>query len=378
MPLESATFVNDLVTSNPAGASDPKSQGDDHLRLIKSVLKNSFPNMTAAGVFDLVAALNALLKSTGNGAVPAPNLKLQALNPALTDAQYAGSVIWEFLSDLGNSRTGAQIVARVDDVSNATEDVSLIFRTIVAGVVTDRIVLNATGATLDGNPLSQFPAGTRTVFQQTAAPTGWTKDTTHNDKAMRLVSGTATTGGTVVFTTAFSSKSVAGSNANTVPAGTISSTVLTEANLAAHTHVQQGNFQSGNVSADHTHTQQGTFGSGGRSAAHTHAISAATGSFGGTGFTALGTLSDGNSGNDDAISATESVDHSHNTTISGQTGGISANHFHNTTIGGNTGSAGSGTGHTHTFSGTTHTHTFTGTPIDLAVQYVDFIIATKN
>jgi hypothetical protein len=29
-------------------------------------------------------------------------------------------------------------------------------------------------------------------------------------------------------------------------------------------------------------------------------------------------------------------------------------------------------------SGTTHTHTFTGTAIDLAVQYVDLIIATKD
>jgi hypothetical protein len=41
MSLESATYINSLNTANPA-ATDPKSQGDDHLRLIKSVLKNSF------------------------------------------------------------------------------------------------------------------------------------------------------------------------------------------------------------------------------------------------------------------------------------------------------------------------------------------------
>ena len=47
MGLETATYINGLVTSNPDG-TDAKSQGDDHLRLIKSVLKNSFPNITGA------------------------------------------------------------------------------------------------------------------------------------------------------------------------------------------------------------------------------------------------------------------------------------------------------------------------------------------
>lgn len=45
MALETGTYINDLVTTNPVGVTDPKSQGDDHLRLIKSVLKNTFPGM---------------------------------------------------------------------------------------------------------------------------------------------------------------------------------------------------------------------------------------------------------------------------------------------------------------------------------------------
>lgn len=47
MALESATFINQLVASNPNGA-DPKGQGDDHLRMIKAVLKATFPNLTGA------------------------------------------------------------------------------------------------------------------------------------------------------------------------------------------------------------------------------------------------------------------------------------------------------------------------------------------
>lgn len=48
-----------------------------------------------------------------------------------------------------------------------------------------------------------IPPGTRMLFQQTAAPVGWTKVTTHNDKALRVVSGTAGSGGTLNFTDAF-------------------------------------------------------------------------------------------------------------------------------------------------------------------------------
>lgn len=46
MPLESATYLFDLVPTNPPG-TDGVSQGDDHLRLIKAVLQNTFPNIVA-------------------------------------------------------------------------------------------------------------------------------------------------------------------------------------------------------------------------------------------------------------------------------------------------------------------------------------------
>lgn len=55
-----------------------------------------------------------------------------------------------------------------------------------------------------------FASGTLMLFQQTAAPTGWTKQTTHNDKALRVVSGAAGSGGSVAFTTAFASGLSAG------------------------------------------------------------------------------------------------------------------------------------------------------------------------
>lgn len=47
MGLETGNYISDLVVTNPT-STDPKSQGDDHLRLIKSVLKTTFPLITGA------------------------------------------------------------------------------------------------------------------------------------------------------------------------------------------------------------------------------------------------------------------------------------------------------------------------------------------
>lgn len=47
MPLETASFINGLVATNPV-STDPVAQADDHIRLIKSVLKSTFPNLTGA------------------------------------------------------------------------------------------------------------------------------------------------------------------------------------------------------------------------------------------------------------------------------------------------------------------------------------------
>ena len=47
MALETGNYIDDLVITNPT-ASDPISQGDDHLQLIKKVVKQSFPSVDSA------------------------------------------------------------------------------------------------------------------------------------------------------------------------------------------------------------------------------------------------------------------------------------------------------------------------------------------
>ena len=86
--------------------------------------------------------------------------------------------------------------------------------------------VKATAFVGDGSGLTglgAFPAGTLMLFQQTAAPTGWTKQTTHDNKALRVVSGTASSGGSVAFTTAFA-------------AGSTGATTLTTAQIPSHNH----------------------------------------------------------------------------------------------------------------------------------------------
>lgn len=72
-----------------------------------------------------------------------------------------------------------------------------------------------------------IPSGTVMIFAQTSAPTGWTKIVAHNNKALRVVSGAASSGGSVDFTTAFSSQAVT---------GTVGNTTLTSAQIPAHQH----------------------------------------------------------------------------------------------------------------------------------------------
>jgi hypothetical protein len=84
-----------------------------------------------------------------------------------------------------------------------------------------------------------FPSGTAMLFVQTTAPTGWTKSTTHDNKALRVVTGTASSGGTTNFTSVFTSRTPAGTVSGTNSGGAVSDSGLTEAQLASHAHTEQ-------------------------------------------------------------------------------------------------------------------------------------------
>lgn len=94
MGLETATYIHELDASNPVGATDPKSQGDNHLRLIKSALQNTLPNVEGAvtashtelNVLDGVTANTAELNILDGVTATAAELnKLDGLTASTTE-----------------------------------------------------------------------------------------------------------------------------------------------------------------------------------------------------------------------------------------------------------------------------------------------------
>lgn len=80
--LETGTYISDLVATNPT-ATDQRSQGDDHIRLIKSTLQATFPNITGA-VTPTHTQINQLAAGGGlnvlSSTVPANGIYLPSAN----------------------------------------------------------------------------------------------------------------------------------------------------------------------------------------------------------------------------------------------------------------------------------------------------------
>lgn len=161
-----------------------------------------------------------------------------------------------------------------------------------------------------GQTTAVIPSGTVMLFYQAAAPTGWTQVTTQNNKALRVVSGTGGgAAGSVAFTTAFASQSVAGSVSITGISGSAGATTLTTPQIPSHRH----------------------------------GVSLAPGP-------------------------------SNQAGLQTNYGGFPNRTFYPQVVS-DTGGGGS---HDHPFSFSSGSASFSGTAINLAVQYIDVIIASKN
>ena len=90
MTVETATYINGLDSTLPTG-SDVKSEGDNHMRLIKSTIKATFPNVT--GVMTAThTELNQCSTIASGTYSPTVTGVLNASNGAL-----AGGVAFQYL-----------------------------------------------------------------------------------------------------------------------------------------------------------------------------------------------------------------------------------------------------------------------------------------
>ena len=173
------------------------------------------------------------------------------------------------------------------------------------------------GSNLTG--LAAFPSGTKMIFNQASAPTGWTKVTNNVDnRALRVVSGSGGgTGGSVGFTTAFGSKSISATASSENTGGTVSGHTLTESEIPSHRHVAFKTWY-------HQSSPNLGYGAGWQNFTwYARSFASAT-----------------------------------NTYYTENTGG--------------------GNSHTHGFTGGAHNHTISVGNLDLAVSYIDVIVAQKD
>ena len=115
MALESTTFINGLVATNPTG-TDARSQGDDHIRLVKSAVKATFPNIAGA-ITATHTELNLIDGYTGTTA----ELNYNDV-PTLGTVEASRTVTADAVGTTTNLKTKKQteIVNAVGTVSNST------------------------------------------------------------------------------------------------------------------------------------------------------------------------------------------------------------------------------------------------------------------
>ena len=93
-------------------------------------------------------------------------------------------------------------------------------------------VLDVSNISSDG-----FASGTKILFYQASAPTGWTIDTSVNDVGVRIVSSNGGgVSGSTSFSSIFKSGTIATSSTSVSISGNTGNRQLTVAMLAAHTH----------------------------------------------------------------------------------------------------------------------------------------------
>lgn len=172
MALETATYIDSLVVSNPDG-TDQRSTADDHLRLIKACLKRSWPMIGGAVsashqaisyTNDLSASVQAQINALREGSATANN----AINARF--AQSASSA----------ANIGAIPAARVPDLAGISNTYSGNVSGIAAPIVlrgnTPGVVLIEQDQAVDAKVWKIIASGGQLIFQ-TDVDAGGTENT---------------------------------------------------------------------------------------------------------------------------------------------------------------------------------------------------------
>lgn len=246
---------------------------------------------------------------------------------------------------IGAVRAGTGIAISGDGTISI--DPNTVVAKLVAGANVSLVPSTGIGTvTINAIPeaAGDFPAGTITLFVQSAAPVGWTQVNSQNNKVIRVVNGSGGgTGGSNPFTSVFTSVPVTGS---------VSFSGLSVSGGQTNTVSQtpSGSVQLGSLSVSASSISEGQM----PSHTHTYQQRPAGGSQSGT-----------NSGLDNQTTA--------NTTATG------GNQGHSHSVSGSGSFSGNSMSHAHNFNASVSGNgSFSGNSLNLAVQYVDAILCSKS
>ena len=319
-------------------------------------------------------AVTGNITSTGSATVT-QTVSIEGNSPTLnlTDSDHNSDYKLNVNAGLFQIRDATNDAYRIKIASDGTVDIGQNLNANVGIDVTGNVTVTGT---VDGVDIAAFktafdeafPSGTKMLFQQTSAPTGWTKVTSGVDnKALRVVSGAAGSGGTNQFSNTFASVGITANAGNATAGGnvTVANATVT-GNVSIDSVSTSGNVNSHTLSSNempsHRHNLTRNNNSNywnsrnniaGFSGMPSYSYINANSQYSGTGGTAFYTDHTGGGGG-----------HTH-----GFTG---SSHTHSGTL--------SAAAHTHnaSFTGSAHNHSISVNNIDLTVQYLDVIIASKD
>lgn len=174
MALETGTYINSLNTSNPT-ATDALAQADDHLRLIKATIKNTFPNITGE-ITSTHSELNIIDGSTSATSVTLVDGDRVVVNDNGTMVQVALS---DFLTYIN---AGMTLRADVVTTLSIADDAVVTAHITDANVTTDKLADDSvTSAKIADGAISgsKFADGVALAegmvmpYAGSSAPSGW-------------------------------------------------------------------------------------------------------------------------------------------------------------------------------------------------------------
>jgi len=204
MSVETAPYINSLNTALPA-SNDPKSEGDDHLRVIKSAVKATFPNITGAVTVtqtDLNTVPNLAPKAspvfTGNPTAPtvsaSDNTTTLATTAMVQAALIASTGIGGQLP--GQSGNANKFLKTNGSVASWSDDSRIKLAPLAGGTLTDpnshyTIAANASYTLPDITGTDSFgliyPSNSTAVPTTVTTSDGWSVATGATAGALRIV-----------------------------------------------------------------------------------------------------------------------------------------------------------------------------------------------